>query len=115
MPGKGLGLYAKAAIADGNPNPIRASFVEGVAGHAIVPGRPLDYFGAGFFHYNFSSALKDAIAPIGSFRDEQGVEAYYCLAATPWLRLTADLQWIDPATGSSQSIWVGGLRVRVAF
>lgn len=113
--GKGLGLYAEAAIADGNPNPIQRSFVGGVAGHAIVPGRPLDYFGAGYFYYDFSNKLQDAVASIGSFNDEQGVEIYYTLVPAPWLRLTADLQWVNPATGANQSMWVGGLRARVAF
>jgi porin len=113
--GKGLGLYAKAAIADGNPNPIRGSFVGGIAGHAIVTGRPLDYFGVGYFFYNFSNELQDAVARLGDFDDEQGIEAYYTLAVTPWLRLTADLQWVDPATGGNKSMWVGGLRARLAF
>jgi porin len=115
VPGKGLGLYAKAAIADGNPNPIRGSFVGGIAGHAIVPGRPLDYVGVGYFFYNFSNELQDAVAQLGDFDDEQGIEAYYTLAVTPWLRLTADLQWVDPATGANKSMWVGGLRARLAF
>jgi hypothetical protein len=81
LPGKGLGPYAKAAI----------------AGHAIVPGRPLDYFGVGYFFYNFSNELQDAVARLGDFDDEQGIEAFYTLAVTPWLRLTADLQWVNPA------------------
>jgi porin len=113
--GKGLGLYAKAAIADGNPNPIRGSFVGGLAGHAIVPGRPLDYFGGGYYFYNFSNELQDAVAPVGSFTDEQGVEAYYVLSVTPWLRLSADLQWVNPATGANKTMWLGGLRARLAF
>ena len=75
VPGKGLGLYAKAAIADGNPNPFKRSLVGGVAGHAIVPGRPLDYFGFGYFFYDLSDQLQDAVAPVGSLKDEQGVEA----------------------------------------
>jgi porin len=115
VPGKGLGLYAKAAIADGNPNPVQRSFVGGVAGHAIVPGRPLDYFGVGYFYYDFSDKLQDAVAPVGSFRDEQGIEAYYAFVPTPWLRLTASLQWVNPANGANPSVWLGGLRVRVAF
>jgi porin len=114
-PDKGLGVYAKAGIADGNPNPIRASFIGGLAGHAIVPGRPLDYFGVGYFFYNFSDELQDAVAPIGSFTDEWGVEAYYNVAVTPWLRVSADLQWINPATGANERMWVGGLRAKVAF
>ena len=113
--GQGLGLYAQAAVADGNPNPIRRSFVGGVFGHAVVPGRPLDHFGIGTFFYDFSDELQGALAPVGSFKDEQGVEAYYVFALTPWLRLSASLQWVDPATGANRSLWVGGLRARVAF
>jgi len=115
VPGKGLGLYVKAAIADGNPNPVKGSFVGGVAGHAIVPGQPLDYFGVGYFFFNFSDELQNAVAPVGRFDDEQGIEAYYAFVPTPWLRLTANLQWVNPANGANPSVWLGGLRVRVAF
>ncbi len=86
VPGKGLGVYAKAAVADGNPNPFKRSFVGGLAGQAIVPGRPLDYFGVGYFFYDFSDELQDAVAPVGSFKDEQGIEAYYAFVPAPWLR-----------------------------
>jgi porin len=115
VPGKGLGLYAKAAIADGNPNPVQRSFVGGVAGHAIVPGRPLDYFGVGYFFFIFSNELQNAVAPVASFKDEQGIEAYYAFVPAPWLRLTADLQWVNPANGANPSVWVGGVRMRVEF
>ena len=114
-PGKGLGLYAKAAVADGNPNPVKRSLVGGVAGHAIVPGRPLDYFGVGYFFYDFSDELQDAVAPVGRFNDEQGIEGYYTFVPAPWLRLTANLQWVNPANGANPSVWVGGVRMRVEF
>jgi porin len=115
VPGKGLGLYARAAIADGNPNPVKRSLVGGVAGHAIVPGRPLDYFGVGYFFYDFSDELQDAVAPVGRFNDEQGIEGYYTFVPAPWLRLTANLQWVNPANGANPSVWVGGVRMRVEF
>ena len=115
MPGKGLGLYAKAAIADGNPNPVQRSFVGGVAGHAIVPGRPLDYFGVGYYFFNFSNELQNAVAPVARFNDEQGIEAYYAFVPAPWLRLSADLQWVNPANGANKAMWLGGLRARVEF
>jgi porin len=115
VPGKGLGLYAKAAIADGNPNPIKRFFVGGIAGHAIVPRRPLDYFGVGYFYYDFSDELQNAVAPLGSFKNEQGIEAYYAFVPAPWLRLTANLQWVNPAYGTNPSVWVGGVRLRVEF
>jgi porin len=115
VPHKGLGLYAKAALADGNPNPIQRSVVGGVAGHGIVPWRPLDAFGLGYFFYDFSDQLQDAVASVGRFTDEQGVEAFYTLVPLPWLRLTADVQWVNPANGANPSTWLGGVRARVAF
>jgi porin len=115
VPGKGLGLYAKAAIADGNPNPFKRSLVGGIAGHAIVPGRPLDYFGVGYFYYDLSDELQDAVAPVGSLKDEQGIEAYYTFVPAPWLRLSANLQWVNPANGANPPMWLGGVRMRVEF
>ncbi|MGI9240739.1 MAG: carbohydrate porin [Verrucomicrobiales bacterium] len=117
-PGKGFGVYAKAAVADGNPNPIRGSFVGGFAGHGIIPSRPDDSFGIGYYSYNLSDELQGAFSPLGpafSINDEKGVEIYYNLAVTPWFRVTADVQWIDPARAVFPNAWVGGLRASLSF
>jgi porin len=114
-PGKGLGVYGKAAIADGNPNPIQASFVGGFTGHGIVPGRRDDVFGLGYYYYNLSDDLQSSLAGALPLDDEQGLEVFYNFALTGWLRLTADLQWIDPARARFSDAWVAGLRASVAF
>ena len=113
--GQGLGIYGKAAIADGNPNPIRASFQGGLAGHHIVPGRPHDSFGIGYYQYNFSSHLQNAAIPLVAFGNEQGAEVFYNLFVTPWLHISADVQWVNPANSDSDHAWVGGLRMNVKF
>lgn len=113
--GEGLGIYGKAAIADGNPNPIEATFICGVAGHKIVSGRPNDTFGIGYFYYVFSSDLKSAVTPLIKFRDEQGVEIFYSFAITPWFLVSADIQWIDPSIEASERAWIGALRANVRF
>lgn len=114
-PGKGLGIYGKAAIADGNPNPIQASLHAGIAGHGSVPGRPDDVFGIGYYYYDLSDDLQDSLGAIVDINNEQGIELYYNLAVTPWLRVTADLQWIDPANGAYDDAWIGGLRSTIFF
>jgi hypothetical protein len=48
-------------------------------------------------------------------KDEQGIEAYNAVVPAPWLRLTANLQWIDPANGAYPTLRLGGARLRVAF
>lgn len=113
--GKGLGFYLKAAIADGNPNVIQSSVVAGLAGHGVIPGRPLDVFGLGYFYYDFSDDLQNATAPLVKFDDEQGLELFYNFAVTPWFRVSADLQWINPATGANDDSLVGALRTQIVF
>lgn len=114
-PGQGLGVYVRAGIADGNPNVIEQSIVGGVAGHAIVPGRPRDSFGVGAFYYKFSNVLQDTLAPLATFRDETGIEAWYSLAVTPWLKLTADGQFISPARGKQPDSLILAIRGNIAF
>lgn len=115
LPGKGLGIYAKAAIADGNPNMIRAAFIGGLAGYGMIRSRPRDYFGVGYFYYNFSNDLEDVLRPEIEFADEKGIELFYNIAVTNWLRVTADMQFIDPAIGSKDQAVVGGLRMNLVF
>ena len=47
--------------------------------------------------------------------DEQGVELYYNYAVTPWFRVTADLQWIDPALAVNRQAWVASFRASIRF
>lgn len=114
-PGKGLGVYVKAATADGNPNPIQSSVIGGFTGYGVIPNRPDDVVGIGYYHYQWSDDLKSGVAPALSVADETGIEFFYNLAVTPWFRLTADLQWIDPANARFSDAWVGGLRASVQF
>jgi porin len=113
--GKGLDFVVKAATADGNPNLIRRSIIIGLAGHGMLPGRPNDSFGIGGFAYDFSNALQDAVDPLIDFNDEQGLEAWYSLALTPWFKLTADAQLINPARGDADTAVITGLRANLAF
>jgi porin len=113
VPGKGLGIYAKLALADGNPNIIDSSLKGGFAGHHIVPGRPNDSFGIGYFYLNFSNELQGVVAPVADFQDEKGVEVFYNFAVAPWIIIAADLQWVMPANNDNDDAWIGGLRANL--
>jgi porin len=43
------------------------------------------------------------------------MEAFYNFAVTPWVRLTADLQVINPAAAANDIAVVGGSRAQVIF
>jgi porin len=55
------------------------------------------------------------VSPVVPFEDEQGLEAYYSLAATPWFRVTADVQVVNPASGASRTAVTGAVRANVVF
>jgi porin len=70
----------------------------GVGGKGIIPGRPLDQFGIGFYYIDVSNPKFTGPLTTRDFlRDEYGFEAYYNVAITPWLKLTPDIQVIRPA------------------
>jgi porin len=115
QPDADWGFHLKVAIADGNPNYVQRSLIAGIAGSATFVGRPQDNFGLSAFYYNLSDVLQNSLAPFTEFRDEAGMEAYYSHAVTPWFHVSADLQYIKPATGSSGSALIPALRTQIRF
>jgi porin len=115
-PAVGWGLFAEAAISDGNPNPIEWHFLGGLAGNSPIPGRQLDRWGIGYFYYGLSNDLIDGLGVAGlPLADEQGVEAFYNYFVTPWLRLTGDIQWIDTGRDDRDDAVLTAVRLQTRF
>lgn len=116
-PAVGWGLFGQASLSDGNPNPFSWSVYGGIGGTGVpLEGRDLDRWGIAYFHYGFSEELKDGLDELGlGLEDESGIEAYYNLALAPWLRVSANVQWIDPATPGSENSVIGALRTQIKF
>ena len=117
-PGKGWGLFGQVGWSDGNPTPVHSSFFLGAGGNSPIPGRLDDLWGIAYFRYDLSDDLLDALAapPFNlALGPEEGVEAYYNLAVTPWFRVTADVQWIDDFPANEKDTWFAGLRTQVKF
>ncbi|MGQ0634519.1 MAG: carbohydrate porin [Planctomycetaceae bacterium] len=106
---KGWGVFGNLGVSDGDPNPIRWFLNVGLAGMSPVRGRSDDSFGAAYFYMGASTLLK-TLLPL---RDEHGCELYYDLAVTPWFRLTADVQAINPGQRAADSALVLGLRAKI--
>ncbi len=96
--GRGIGVFGRFGVSDGNPNPIHYFYSIGVGGKGVITGRPLDQFGLGYYYIGVSNPKFTGPLQTRSFlRDEQGFEAYYNFALTPWMKLTPDIQVIRPA------------------
>lgn len=115
-PDVGWGLFGLATLSDGNPNPVRWSMLAGLAGNNLLPGRADDKWGVGFFHYGLTQPLLSGLAQRGLYRrSEGGVEAFYNWAVTPWLRLTGDLQVVEPWNALRPRETVMALRLQTKF
>ena len=101
--GQGIGVFGRLGASDGNPNPIHYFYSLGVGGKGILPGRPNDRFGIGYYHITVSNINLQGLLPnpllqnSSLLRNEYGFEAFYSVALTPWLQLTPDIQVIRPA------------------
>jgi porin len=95
--GQGIGVFGKFAVTDGKANPIHHFYSLGIGGKGVIPGRPLDQFGIGYYYMDISHVKLTGIISGEFLRDEQGFEAYYNFALTPWMKLTPDIQIIRPA------------------
>ena len=115
-PAVGWGLFGLVAQSDGNPTPINWNMLAGLAGNNLLEGRENDRWGVGFFHYGVTEPLLAGLAALGfARRGEGGVEGFYNFAITPWLRLSADLQVIDPWNPSKQRGTYTALRLQTKF
>jgi porin len=107
--GKGFGIFGRFSVADGNPNFLHYFYSIGAGGKGVIPGRPVDEFGIGYYYMDVSNpTFTGPLGGTASFlRDEQGFEAYYNFAITPWMKLTPDIQIIRPAQKDKLSVSSG--------
>ena len=115
-PSVGWGLFGLGTLSGGNPNPVKWSMLAGLAGNNLIDGREEDRWGGGFFHYALTQPLLSALEALDvRRRSEGGVEAFYNFAITRWLRLSADLQLIDPWNPARHRETYMALRLQTKF
>lgn len=83
----------------------------GVAGRGLIPTRENDRYGIGWYYMGFPDNFKT----VARVQSENGIEAFYNFAITPWAQLTADVQWISPAQKAAEDVWVFGGRLQLYF
>jgi len=95
---RGVGVFGRLGVADGNPDFMKFFGSFGVGGKGVFESRPLDQFGLGYYFINIANPTIQGPFQTKSFlRDEYGFEAYYNFAITPWLKLTPDIQIVRGA------------------
>jgi porin len=96
--GRGIGLFGRFGASDGDANPVHYFYSIGVGSKGLITSRPNDNFGIGYYYIDVSSlTFTGILRNFDLLRDEYGVEAYYNIAITPWMKLTPDIQFVRPA------------------
>jgi porin len=72
--------------------------------------------GIGVYAMFASDDFQDASLILNELLDDElGFEAYYNFAVTPWLQVSADVQWVDQGISTSDDAWVVGSRLTIRF
>ncbi len=110
---RGWGVFLLAGLADEDTNPVQWSLAGGIGVRGLLPSRPNDEFGIGYFVID----IKDDVVAniIGLKSTEQGAEIYYDFEVLPSVHITADLQVIDPGLAASDTTVILGLRTNITF
>jgi porin len=97
--GRGYGVFGRFGASDGNPNPMEFFISLGIGGKGISESRPDDSFGIGYYYIVIRNPTFTSPLATRSFLrlNENGGEAYYSFALTPWAILTPDIQIVRPA------------------
>lgn len=110
----GLGVFFRFAFAPEDRNPFNMFVSGGLGGRGVVPGRPNDRWGLGFYSLIESDDLKDQPL-LGELDTEWGMEIFYNVALTPWLQVTPDLQYVESGRPDTDDAVVLALRVQLYF
>lgn len=110
---RGLGVFARAAIADRGTNPVPWVVSGGLAGRGTLLGRVNDTWGVGYAY----SEVRDEPFITTYLLDSstKRLELYYDLAFTPSVALTLDAQWADSIYAGVDPATLFGLRLRMQF
>ena len=111
----GIGAFFRIGFSPEDRNLWNLSLNTGFSGRGMIPGRPYDRAGIGAYAMLESEDLQDQ-AKIGEvLGTEIGAEAFYNFAITPWLQLSADIQWVKPGIRSRDNTVVIGTRLFTQF
>jgi hypothetical protein len=111
----GVGLYYRFAYTPEDRNYWNMSISGGIGARGVINGRPLDRMGVGLYWMKSSGDLNDEPIVNGILQNETGVEAYYNFAITPWLQISADLQYVNAGLAGTDNSWVLGTRLFMQF
>lgn len=110
---RGIGVFGRIGFADEDTNPLELGYSGGIGGRGVLPGRPDDIFGVGYFRNEVQTRRLTTL--LGVQDSYEGYEAFYNIAVTPAIGLTFNLQVVEPARDTMDEAVVLGARLVIRF
>lgn len=112
---EGIGVFFRFTYTPEDRNPWNMFVSGGIGGRGVVPSRPNDRYGLGFYALIESNDLKSQPLLGGLLDTEWGMELFYNIAITPWLQFTPDLQYIQSGLPGVDDSVVLAMRLQMYF
>jgi len=112
---EGIGVFARFHYSPENRNPWNVFASGGLGGRGVIPTRPDDRYGLGFYALFVSDELKKQPLVGGKLDTEWGLEFFYNLAIAPWLQLSPSLQYIESGLPGVDDSVVVTTRLQMVF
>jgi len=112
---EGIGVFFRFGYTPEDRNPWNIFVSGGVGGRGVIPSRPHDRYGLGFYALIESDDLKDQPILGDALDTEWGMEVFYNFATTPWFEFTPDLQYIQSGLPGTDDAVVIAMRIQMYF
>jgi len=112
---EGIGVFARFHYAPEDRNLFSYFASVGISGRGVIPTRPLDRYGVGFYGLFASDELKNTLLLKDAIGTEWGMEVFYNLAITPWLQFSPSVQYVDSGIKSVDHSVVVTTRLQMYF
>ena len=107
-------MFGRLSFADKDTNPFETSVSFGIGGRGVIPSRPNDVFGLGYFYNDiYSDDFTDDTLSFKGY--SQGGEAFYNLAITPAAKFTLSCQYLTPSLKNLDDAIVLNGRFQLVF
>lgn len=109
---QGFGLFGRFGAGDPDTNPVEWFASVGLGGAGLIPGRPRDTYGIGYYFTGLNDDLGNRRIlnrDLDLLQDGHGFEVFYNIEVVPWLHVSPDLQVVEPGLERRDTaVLVGG-------
>jgi porin len=112
---EGIGAFMRFHYSPENRNVFNMFVSGGLGGRGVIPTRPLDRYGIGFYGLFVSDDFKSRPIVGDLLETEWGMEVFYNVALTPWLQFSPSVQYVRSGLSNVKDSVIVTTRLQLYF